>query len=197
MRFRDYFKTILAGPSPLRLFLFQLLDVAPELRADVSIPTGFGKINRRHIFLFFGGPGSSPPTHYDVDLPNVFHTVIHGKRRIVLFGPEESRNLYQHPFTVRSYMDLEKPDYKTYPRLSNARGYECVLTPGQTLFIPSGYWHKVYYQTGGYAISYRQYVASRIPRGLYNLLIQESIDKLLNKLMPTRWSAWKHKRSMK
>jgi hypothetical protein len=195
MPFRDYLRRIMAGPTPLRLFLFQLLDAAPELREDVPPPQGLGKINSRHIFLFFGGPGASPPTHYDVDMPNVFHTVIHGARRILLFAPEQSRNLYKHPFTVRSYVDFEKPDYERYPRLRNAEGYDCVLEPGQTLFIPSGYWHKIYYLTGGYAISFRQYLPQRIPLGLYNLLVQESIDKLFNKLAPEKWDAWKRRRA--
>lgn len=195
MRFDEYLDLMMAGPTDKRLFLFRLLDAAPELKRDLLFPEGYGRFNRRHVFLFFGGAGSTPTFHYDVDLPHVFHTVLYGRKRVILFAPDQSRKLYQHPFTVRSYVDVTKPDYTKFPRFRDATGYECVLTKGQTLFIPSGFWHQIIYKTGTYAVSYRQYEWRRIPRGLYNMFVRETIDTVLNRVAPSRWFEWKTRRA--
>ena len=78
-----------------------------------------------------------------------------GRKRITLFGPECSPRLYRHPFTVRSYVDPERPDFRRFPGLAGVEGHQVVLEPGETLFIPSGFWHHVVYEEGGYSISLR------------------------------------------
>lgn len=193
MAFSEYLNLIISKPTSLRLFLFKLLDKAPELKKDIIISKDIGNVSKRFLFLFFGGAGGSPPMHYDLDLPHNFHTLIWGKKRVMLFPPEQSENIYQHPFTVRSYVDFDNPDYSKFPKLAEARGYECILEAGQTLFIPSGYWHKINYLEGSCAISFRQYtnLFKNLPIAFYNLFIQETIDKCFNSAFGQKWFDFK------
>jgi hypothetical protein len=195
MSFADYIDAILAGPSSLRLFVFRLLDRAPELRQDIILPRSLGYFPSRLLFLFFGGAGSAPPLHYDVDLPRLFHTVLHGEKRFVLYPPEETKHLYRHPFTCRSYVDLEHPDFERFPLLRQARGVECVLRAGETLHIPIGWWHRITYLTGGWGISFRQYEPRLIPLGIYNIVMRQSFDRLMNMIAGESWFTWKERRA--
>jgi hypothetical protein len=70
---------------------------------------------------------------------------------------------------------------------------ECILNPGDSIFIPSGYWHLMTYLDSGFSVSYRK-MAQRhklIANALLNLLIFLPIDKFLIKLSPTRWQEMK------
>jgi len=39
--------------------------------------------------------------------------------------------------------DPNKPDFEKYPRALGARGWECILERGETLYIPPGWYHQV------------------------------------------------------
>lgn len=193
MRFDEYLDCVLHRDVDLRMFLYNIASRIPELRADVPLPTLADGFSARFVFAFFGCRGSVTPTHYDIDMSHVFHTAIHGRKRITLFSPSESRALHRHPFTVRSYVDVDAPDRGRFPRLDGARGSQVVLEPGETLFIPAGFWHHVHYVEGGYAISLRlpnERLGAR-SLGLANLLLISPLDRLLNKALGTRWHAAK------
>ena len=138
--------------------------------------------------MFFGGEGSKVALHYDIDLSHVFLNQFHGRKRVVLFGPEQSKYLYQHPFTVASYVDVNNPDYEKFPALRYAQGYETILNPGETIFMPSGYWHYIEYIDGGYSMSLRANESySRRARGLWNIARHYVVDKGMNRIMGDNW----------
>ncbi|MBU6960229.1 cupin-like domain-containing protein [Pseudomonas sp. CVAP len=195
MPFRQYLREIQGENGHLRLFLFELLKEAPELKSHIVLPDAFNALSHLNLFMFFGGISASPPTHYDIDLPHVFHTLFSGEKSVYLFDPVDSYHLHQHPFTVRSYVDPEKPDFQRFPRFKHANGWHCTLKKGDTLFIPIGFWHKIYYTSPSFSISHRLYESKPLIRGLYNLLILEKIDLLLNAIAPRTWLAWKAKKA--
>lgn len=88
-------------------------------------------------------------THYD-GTDNIA-CVLAGRRRFVLFPPDQTSNLYPGPleFTPAgvpvSLVNLRKPDFNRYPRFRNAlKNAYCVeLGPGDALFIPMLWWHYV------------------------------------------------------
>ena len=70
---------------------------------------------------------------------------------------------------------------------------EVVLEPGQTLFMPAGYWHEFHYLEPGLGLSLRASsprLADRL-KGALNLLLLSPTDRLMNKLSPTAWFEWK------
>jgi hypothetical protein len=181
----------------LRMFLYNLSRQIPELVDDIRLPDAGPRFSRRFVFSFFGCRGSTTPLHYDIDMGDVLHTVIRGRRRIRLFAPPESSALYRHPFTVRSYVDLDAPDFQRYPALARARGFEIVLQPGETLYMPSGWWHEFHYLEAGMGVSLRapSPLGRERLRGLGNLLFASPVDRLANRCAPERWYRWKTRRA--
>jgi len=195
MSLKEYLHLVTTSTEDLRLFLFDMLREAPELREDLRLPSIADGFSKRFIFLFFGCKSSVTPMHCDVDMAYLFHTVFYGKKRVVLFPWEESKNLYKHPFNTRSYVDVDNPDFDKFPRLRDVTGYQETLYPGETLFIPSGYYHYVVYEEGGYAVSMRhppQSLKMRL-RCYINILMFLPIDKVMNKLLPDQWFRFKEK----
>jgi hypothetical protein len=192
MSFRSFLETMEQGPTDLRMFLFNIFRHAPELCQDFSTHTIMSGFIKQFPFMFFGGQGSHVALHYDIDMAHVFLNQIHGRKRVVLFSQEQSRNLYQHPYTVASYIDVNNPDYVKYPALRHVEGYDVMLQPGETLFMPSGYWHYIEYTDFGYSISLRS--LSTIPRrvrGIYNIATHFLVDKGMNRIMGPKWREMK------
>jgi hypothetical protein len=85
-----------------------------------------------------------------------------------------------------------KPDYDKFPAFKNAVGYEIILEHGETLFIPSTYWHFIEYVDGGYSLSLRANDSVRTQlKGLWNLSNHFVIDKGMNALWGMKWKTWK------
>lgn len=190
--FKEYLEIIEAGPTQLRMFLFNIFRHAPEMCEDIRTPEIMDGFYNNFPFMFFGGEGSYVALHYDIDLSHVFLNQFYGRKRVVLFPPEESRYLYHHPFTVASYIDVNNPDYEKYPALKQVEGYDCIINPGETLFMPSGFWHYVEYLDGGFSISLRandSYV--RRAKGLFNIARHYVVDRSLNRLMGQNWKKMK------
>ncbi len=190
--FREYLEMLESGPTKYRLFLFNIFRHAPSLCKDFTLPNIMDGFYSEFPFMFFGGAGSSVALHYDIDLAHVFLNQFHGRKRVVLFAPEESRHLYHHPFTVASYIDVNHPDYQAYPALEKVHGFETILEPGETLFMPAGYWHYIEYLDGGYSMSLRANESyTRRAIGLFNIARHYVVDKGMNKLMGENWRTMK------
>lgn len=203
MLFGDYLDLIASKPTQLRMFLFNIFKHIPDLCQDFTYPDIVDSYVKQHPFMFFGGQTAKVDAHFDLDLSHVFLTQFHGRKRVILFAPEYSTHLYRHPLTVSCNVDLGNPDFTQYPHLLGAKGYECEINNGETLFIPSGYWHYIYYIEGGFALSLR--ARTTWPRlalagvKMFNLLI---VDYNLSRLLGAkRWYAMKeqlaHKRAAK
>jgi hypothetical protein len=197
--FREYLDLMLTSSTDLRLFAFNIFWQAPELKRDMLWPDITKGFSKKFIFMFFGCKGSVTQLHYDPDLPHLLHTVLYGKKRVVLFPHEESKNLYKHPFNTRSYVDVDNPDLGKFPRLKYATGYQATLQPGETLFIPSGYWHHMVYEEAGYAVCTRRadLPMARKLRAYVNMLVCFPIDKIMNKLSAEPWFRWKEGRAQR
>ncbi len=194
MRFDDYLNLIEREPTDLRLFTFPVFKHKPALLKDFSYPA----IVKRYIkipFLFFGPPKSIVRMHQDMDMSNVFLTQLNGTKRVVLFPPDQSALLYRLPFNVHSTVDVDHPDYTEYPGLNYVKGMSVVLEHGDTLFMPSGYWHHIEYVTSGFALAVRA-LAITIPvffKGISNLIVLRTIDNLMRKFNEEKWFANKKK----
>ena len=188
MKFSEYLQLIEKEPTDLRLFLFPIFKYKPELLKDFDYPP----ITKNYVklpFMFFGPKNAITRMHQDIDMSNVFLTQFEGKKRVVLFPPDQSDLLYRLPFNVHSTVDIDKPDYKEYPALKYAKGLTGILEYGDTLFMPSGYWHHIEYVEGGYGLSVRSLPTqfSVKLKGFYNLTIQRKLDDMLRFTFGNKW----------
>jgi hypothetical protein len=95
------------------------------------------------------GNGSRIAAHYD-ESDNIA-CVVSGRRRFILFPPEQVANLYVGPIdhTVAgqpiSMVDLDNPDFDRFPRFREALKHALVadLEPGDAIYIPALWWHAV------------------------------------------------------
>jgi len=193
MPFSEFLSETLGKGRDLRMFLYNIGRQIPELLDDVRFPEIGLRFARQFVYSFFGCRGSVTPLHYDIDMSHVLYTSIQGRRRIRLFAPDQSTALHKHPFTVRSYVNLDNPNDANFPGLQAACGYEVIVEAGQSLFIPSAYWHEVMYLDAGFGVSLRaanQTFKGRL-MGLFNLLVLSPIDRISNKLAAKSWFGWK------
>nr|CAG8458696.1 7425_t:CDS:2 [Entrophospora candida] len=97
------------------------------------------------INAWFGPKGTISPMHTD-PYHNLLAQVV-GKKYIRLYSPEETTNLY--PFEQDGFLgntsqvDVEAPDLERFSRFASAKYQECILEPGELLYIPPGWWHYV------------------------------------------------------
>lgn len=91
--------------------------------------------------LFIGPKGVVSPLHQD--LPENLYVMVKGTKRITLFAPLDHvyPNSRLSKLPNHSQIDAEVPDYTRFPKLSNAQPYIVDLTAGETLYIPSFWWH--------------------------------------------------------
>jgi hypothetical protein len=200
--FGDYIDMVRSGPAAWRIFLFNIFDHAPQLTKDFSWPEAYMKgFVKKYPMLFVGGQGSITHMHFDIDMSNILHTQFAGRKRVLLFPFQEQHKLYRKPWEVLSMVDFShyadgeksKVDYDSFPALRHARGYEVILEPGDTLFMPPGFFHHMEYIESGFAMSLRalQPSVSGKLRGVWNLFGMRGIDTLMKKAVPVWWYRYK------
>lgn len=196
--FSEYLDMITSSPTERRLFLFNLLSIKPELKDDIHYnDVTNGKILKWLPFMFFGGEGSITRNHIDIDMSHVFITQFQGTKRIWLFPWEQSDLMYKLPYNFHSLINLKDSDYREFPGLKYLNGYEAVINPGETLYIPSGWWHYIQYETEGYSVSVRALPSSWLEkwRGFKNLVIIRNFDNIMRNIFKEIWFRHKVKKA--
>ncbi len=195
MPFREYLDLIAKEPTQLRIFLFNIFTHVPELCNDFDKPELAPNVLSKFPMMFFGGEDSEVFIHFDLDLSNVFLTQFHGNKSVLLFDPKYSQNLYKIPFAVHNVedIDMENPDFEKWPGLKGVTGDRGVLEHGETLFIPSGWWHYMKYLDGSYSLALRSLDPSPLRKlhGLYNVTLMRQFDNLARKIGGQNWIDYK------
>lgn len=147
MPFAEYLDLICA-PAPTNRFyivsandFLQRSEVAP-LWADIpNIPAYLDDGKRvAGASLWFGPAGTVTPLHHDI--MNILFTQVAGRKEIRLI-PSAQTHLVGNENGVFSEVDAEQPDLQRFPRFASTTPVTILLEPGQTLFIPVGWWHSV------------------------------------------------------
>jgi hypothetical protein len=153
-----------SGTSPIDPFLDRLLRDATNPRpfaiAIQSMPIpevmpGFERENATDLLdptvvprMWMGNRVRVAP-HYDL-MENI-GVVVAGRRRFLLFPPDQIGNLYVGPFEITpagtpiSLVDTWNPDLDRFPRYAEAMKFAQVaeLDPGDAIYIPFHWWHGV------------------------------------------------------
>ena len=202
MPFNEYIDLIRSQPTELRIFFFNIFKQAPQLINDIILPKDLmGGFIESMPAMFFGGSNSVTFLHYDIDLPHIFHTHFGGRKHVILFENKWKRRLYCLPnatYALEDY-DVLNPDKEKFPALEGVEGTEAFLEHGDTLFMPTGYWHWMKYLDGSYSLSLRAWDASftRKAASLYNLAVKGGVDSLLKMAFKGDYARYREKVAVK
>ena len=127
----------------------QLFDQIPELQKDISVPTYCSLTSDEtdeedvDINAWFGPQGTVSPLHHDPK-HNLLAQVV-GTKYIKLYSQNQTEYLYPHEglLSNTSQVDVENVDMQKFPRFEKTRSLECILGPGDLLYIPPKCWHYV------------------------------------------------------
>ncbi|CAH0131969.1 cupin-like domain-containing protein [Chryseobacterium sp. Bi04] len=202
MKFGDYIDLIQKEPTDLRIFLFDPIKFAPNLLEDYISPKELmGGFLDKYPNMFFGGKGSETFLHFDIDMAHIFHTHFNGRKHILLFDYKWKERLYQIPYATYALedYDIENPDFTKFPALEGVEGIECFLEHGDTLFMPTGWWHWMKYLDGSFSISLRAWDKSWAVKAhsLWNLTVQRKFDDIMKSNFKKEYMDWKEKLAVK
>jgi len=130
-RSNDFYMTA-NNHSRNRAALVELWDDVPGLPEYLAPPT------EADGFLWFGPAGTVTPFHHD--LTNNFMMQIVGRKRVKLIAPWDTPRLRNHR---HCFAPIDGRDLSQHPELSDITVLDCVLEPGEILFLPVGWWHFV------------------------------------------------------
>jgi hypothetical protein len=114
-------------------------EALQELMADLP-PLAEYLEQGRGGFFWFGPAGTITPFHHD--LTNNFMIQIAGRKRVRLIAPCDTPNVYNQRHCY-SQVDGRNIDLQRFPMMASVPVIECVLEPGEILFLPVGWWHFV------------------------------------------------------
>jgi ribosomal protein L16 Arg81 hydroxylase len=118
-----------------------------ELLNDFSDPKYFfdwfrlfpAWLRRPALRIFIGPKGAVTNLHQDVWGTHFWMAQIAGRKRWVVFSPDQRDFLYNNCWRVRP----DNPDLDRFPLFEKARGMECTVGPGDMIFLPSNWVHWV------------------------------------------------------
>lgn len=151
------------GDERLDLYLDRLLDlmnkeIYPAASIQNILPSSIlpGLIDENSSDFFpdieprlWLGNQATVSAHYDGS--DNLACVIAGRRRFILFAPEQVANLYPGSLNLTpagapvSLVNLHEPDFERFPRYKTAleNAWSAELYPGDAIFIPLLWWHHV------------------------------------------------------
>ncbi|XP_061548364.1 tRNA wybutosine-synthesizing protein 5 isoform X1 [Phycodurus eques] len=115
----------------------------PELAEDFHIPHFFEPGQFFSSVFRISSCRLQLWTHYDHQTFQVMDNLlaqVTGRKRVVLYSPQDALHLYLTG-DKSEVLEIDSPDVNSYPEFVKAVRYECVLEPGDLLFIPALWFH--------------------------------------------------------
>ena len=106
--------------------------------------------------LLIGGNGAGfPYLHFDAYHQHAFITQVVGGKDFVMFDPKDTPYLYPlgGDSLKTQLTDVRKVDLEKYPLFAKATPITFRLQPGETVFVPAGWWHVTYIDEPTIAVS--------------------------------------------
>lgn len=127
----------------------------PDMLMTKFMPKGWGMRNGV-VELLIGGKGTKFPTiHYDGFHMNTFVTQIRGDKEFTLISPDQSKYMYPtfEGSNKSQVNDVYEPDLKRFPLFAQTTPLTATVYEGDTVFLPSGWWHTTKLLTLSIALS--------------------------------------------
>ena len=147
VRLADFVERVLAGGPTNDYYMtanneaLRRPEFAPLLADIGSLPPICDRAELPRLSSFWFGPaGTNTPLHHDTIM--LFHTQVVGRKRWRFVSPLETPRLYNFN-GVFSPIDIDRPDLARYPMFDQVKVIEVVVEPGETVFLPLGWWHQV------------------------------------------------------
>ena len=150
----DLIITYLEDSAPPSVYIASnVIDSSfPGLRQKNDLDMSFAKLapnSESPIPSIWIGNKSIAKCHYDAS--DNMACVVKGRRKFILFPPDQIENLYPGPLSPTpggqaiSMVNFYDPDYQKHPKFKQAeeKGITAELEPGDAIFIPSMWWHQV------------------------------------------------------
>jgi hypothetical protein len=96
--------------------------------------------NHSQAFFWFGAAGTVTPLHHDT--VNVLFNQVDGWKHFTLIPSLQIHRIYNN-VAVYSEVDPLNPDFERFPLFEDAQQIHLDIGPGESLFIPAGWWHHV------------------------------------------------------
>lgn len=200
MKMGEYIDLLQSQPTNYRIFLYNLMKEVPALKNDFRWPDIGLNLIRQLPMLFFGGENSKVFIHFDIDYSNILHFHFHGKKRCILFAPDQTPFLYKVPHALisREDIDFDNPDFDKWPALKQAKGFVADLEHGEMLYMPEGYWHYMKYLTAGFSMSLRALPRkiSNLSMAVYNIFIMRHFDNFMRRYKGQEWIDYKNEQAV-
>jgi hypothetical protein len=140
MSMLEYLDLVATGTQDLPPYLGNL--ELRELNGLCHWPAYFRKMGPPRFWI--GPAGTVTPLHCDYD-DNIF-AQIWGSKRIFLSPPHHDEFLYPkeaNAILFGSPFNPEAPDFERFPLAREATMIECIVNPGDMLYVPAGWYHQV------------------------------------------------------
>uniref|UniRef100_A0A8R7QEH6 JmjC domain-containing protein n=1 Tax=Triticum urartu TaxID=4572 RepID=A0A8R7QEH6_TRIUA len=161
MKLKDYvsYMELQHDEDPLYIFDDKFGETTPALLEDYRVPHLFQEdlfgvldYEQRPAFrwLIIGPERSGASWHVDPGLTSAWNTLLCGRKRWALYPPGRvPGGVTVHVSDEDGDVDIETPAslqwwLDIYPHLAeHEKPLECTQLPGETIFVPSGWWHCV------------------------------------------------------
>jgi hypothetical protein len=121
--------------------------------------------------LFIGPKGAVTPLHMDIWRTHAWLGQIVGRKRWILFSPD------QHQFLYDCAVQPHDPDFDRYPLFRQAKPIECTIGPGDLIFVPGGWAHEVVSLDATISITHNYMGPGCFGSGLSGSVKQQVIDR--------------------
>lgn len=146
----------------------------PELLADIEPALVYSQYNRllspmlympaadpvkqRNAFLelLIAGQGTKfPILHFDYWHLHAFIMQVYGEKEFTFYSPVQTEYLYPVDMSSNRSLipDIHQSDLEQFPLFAKATPLKVIVKPGETIFVPSGWWHTTRMLTPSIAVT--------------------------------------------
>lgn len=137
-----------AKDRPPYLHDLPLLSVLPDAANDLAgfpadyFPRWYQADWLKFAQFFFGPSHSLTPLHFDCLLTHNLFFQVTGRKRFILLEHNQLPLCYRYKWRWCE-VDAENPDFMRHPLYREAQVQECIVEPGDMLYMPPGMLHHV------------------------------------------------------